>query len=65
MTLTKRSSQTASADASADAAKASIKSITRPERQTYERDAGAVNMIGRISLGGEAVRNMLEARASL
>ena len=61
VTLTKRSSQTASADA----AKASIESITRPERQTYERDAGAVNMIGRISLGGEAVRNMLEARASL
>ena len=48
VTLTKRSSQTASTNASADAAEASRNLSFDPERQTYERDAGAVNMIDRI-----------------
>jgi hypothetical protein len=44
VTLTKRSSQTASADA----AEVSRNLSFDPERQTYELDAGAVNMIDRI-----------------
>ena len=44
VTLTKRSSH----KASADDAEASRNLSFDPERQTYELDAGAVNMIDRI-----------------